>query len=244
MVARIFIIASVACAFINLASGLKEPFPGFKPCLSRDNKCMTQNAKDGLLSFVDGLPEYGVKGSDPDYYDKIDASTNNLKFILKHVTITGLRTCKVNRVERDVDKSTILLELQCDLKLAGDYEMKGRLLIIDLEGKGRIEAELPSMLNTVTCNYVMKTGKDGKEYIRVKNYEHTYKLQKKTTLKFDGLYPHNEVLGKAASDVITKNPDEVVHEIGLEVFKAVIKRLVGHVNNFAGAIPYNELALD
>ena len=52
------------------------------------------------------------------------------------------------------------------------------------------------------------------------------------------------ITGKAASDVITKNPDEVVHEIGLEVFKAVIKRLVGHVNNFAGAIPYNELALD
>lgn len=60
---------------------------------------MLQNAKDGLPFFVDGIPEYGIKSSDPDFYEKVDASSNNLKFFLNRITVTGLKTCKAVSVK-------------------------------------------------------------------------------------------------------------------------------------------------
>lgn len=40
-------------------------------------------------------------------------------------------------------------------------------------------------------------GKDGKKYWNVKSWKHTYELKDKADVKFENLFPGNELLGKS-----------------------------------------------
>nr|QCF41924.1 odorant binding protein [Athetis dissimilis] len=242
MVARLLIIASVAC-FVNLANAI-EPFPGFKKCKSSDSDCILENAIKGVSSFGDGIPELGVRRLDPDFFDKVDASSPNLKFILSDITLTGLKSCKPTKVTRDAAKSQIFLILQCALKLDGNYELDGNVLILKIKGKGKIHVYLRNIVNTVTLDYVIKEGKDGQKHLRIKKFDHTYKLNEKSDVVFEGLFQDNDVLSQAADDLIKNNGNEIVEEIGGGMFTAAVTRIVENFNKFFGKLPYEDISID
>ncbi|XP_026744555.1 putative beta-carotene-binding protein [Trichoplusia ni] len=239
MVPKIFIIA---CALIHFCSGASAPF--ITPCLSNDAECMKQNAVGAIPIFAAGIPDLGVETLDPLFFKHVDSSSPSLKFILSDITVTGLKTCKPNKIQRDVANNKIHLQLSCVASLDGDYELKGQVLILKIEGKGKIHVLLRKLVIDVDLDVTEKVGKDGEKYLRIKKFNHTYTLKEKSDVVFEGLFADNDVLSKAADDLIKNNGNDVVNEIGGPMFEATITKVTQNINNFFGKVPLSQLSLD
>ncbi|VVD01868.1 unnamed protein product [Leptidea sinapis] len=105
-----------------------------------DKKCLKESAQAILPTFALGMPEYKMHSLDPLMIDKVDADNPNLKFKLTNLKISGLKDCVVKK--HDADKSKIFLNLLCNVGIEGHYDMKGQIIILPMEGNGKIEADI------------------------------------------------------------------------------------------------------
>ncbi|KAF9422612.1 hypothetical protein HW555_001816 [Spodoptera exigua] len=205
------------------------------PCHAADEKCLLDNLERGIKIFSNGIPELGVEKLDPLHFKEVDSSSPSLKFILRDLTVTGL--------QRDLSKSTIVIKLECPVKLDGEYELDGQVLVLKVGGNGKIHVFLKKLVIEVTLDMVKKQ-KNGEEYMKVKKFTHTYELTEKSELVFEGLFQKNKVLSEAANDLIKNSPNEIVNEIGGKMFEVVITEVVKNINNMFSHVPQNQLALD
>ncbi|KAH9638193.1 hypothetical protein HF086_005186 [Spodoptera exigua] len=126
-----FVVLLLCVAYTNAAYA-----PFIKKCKWDDSKCMKATAQNAIPILAAGIPELGVQRLDPFTMKTLDASSPTLKLLLWDVTGTGLKDCIAKKVQRDVEKSKITVKLQCTVDFVGKYEMKGRLLVLPIEGKG------------------------------------------------------------------------------------------------------------
>ncbi|XP_050563458.1 circadian clock-controlled protein daywake-like [Spodoptera frugiperda] len=240
MVPLLLLFASVA-GLIDYSYAASAAF--VIPCRAADEKCLLDNLGRGIEAYKDGIPELGVGKMDPLYFTEVDSSSPNLKFILRDLTVTGLKSCKPLKLKRDPAKSTIVLKLQCPIKLDGEYELDGQVLVLKVGGKGKIHVFLKNLEIEVTLDIVKKE-KNGEEYMKVKKFTHSYELKEKSDLVFEGLFQENKVLSEAANDLIKNSPNEIVNEIGGKMFEACITEVVKNINSMFSHIPTKELVLD
>ncbi|CAH1636398.1 unnamed protein product [Spodoptera littoralis] len=240
MVPLLLIVVSVA-GLINFSNAASAGF--VVPCVASDEKCLFDNLDRGIVAYKDGIPELGVEKMDPMHLKEVDASSPNLKFLLKDLTVTGLKSCKPLKLKRDPSKSTIVIKLECPIKLDGQYELDGQVLVLKVGGKGKIHVFLKKLDIEVILDIVKKE-KNGEEYMKVKKFTHSYELKEKSDLVFEGLFQENKVLNEAAKDLINNSPNEIINEIGGGLFTACITEVVKNVNNMFSHIPTKQLVLD
>ncbi|CAH0752438.1 unnamed protein product [Diatraea saccharalis] len=229
---------------IYLGSCTSVPF--ITPCKAADSACITKSAQAAVSTFVAGIPELGVEKLDPIVIKHpINASASGLTLILNNLVTTGMSSCTVENAHRDVAKSKMGTRILCDTVMSqGQYDMEGKLLIINVSGKGKINVVLRKLVIDVDGNMGEKKGKDGKTYWDIKSFTHTFELKDKADLKFEDLFAGNEVLGRAANEVIESNSNEIITEIGAPVIKALITKVVGQIKKFFNNVPPEDLALD
>ncbi|XP_026319100.1 uncharacterized protein LOC113229645 [Hyposmocoma kahamanoa] len=236
-------ILTFACvvAFIYSTSAARAPF--ITKCSSSDPKCAKNSGQAAIPRFAAGFPELGIETMDPLHYDKIDASTSDLKLILSDIDIIGLKTCKLTKLVRDVARSKILISGLCNLGLEGQYEVGGNILFLPIRGKGAAHVKLNKLYIEVDADMADKV-KDGKKYWDVKSWTHKYELQEKAELDLENLFEGNEVLGRAARELLRSSPNEVIGEVGPPIVKAILTKLIKNVDKFFHKVPAEELALD
>ncbi|CAH2047404.1 unnamed protein product, partial [Iphiclides podalirius] len=213
--------------------------PFITKCKSDDSKCAKESAQAAITMFAAGLPEYGVKTLDPVTFQKIDASSPNLKLILTDITVTGLKNCIFQEVKRDKPKSKLYLKLQCSGVLDGQYEMKGQLLILKIEGKGPIHVNLRKAEISVDIDLEEQNDK-----WNIKQWKHSYELKDNSEVVFGNLLDGNEELKKPVEEVIANNGNEIILEVGQPVVKTIVDEMVSEVNKFFHAVSAKELSID
>ncbi|XP_047522209.1 protein takeout-like [Pieris napi] len=228
--------------FVSIVCAIPVPFELTK-CLSTDSKCLKSVTQALIPKFAPGLPIFNIKSLDPMEIEKVDASTPNLKLFLSNMKVTGLKGCTAKKVERDAAKKMISVTLLCTVDAEGNYDMKGRLLFLPLEGNDKFQVKLNKAIFKVEGKYDEIT-RDGKAYWDIKTWDHAYKLQEKSSVHFENLFNGNKDLAKAAQDVIESNGNEIIDEVGPPVVKAIVSRLVEAVQEFFHAMPAENLALD
>ncbi|XP_026319156.1 circadian clock-controlled protein-like [Hyposmocoma kahamanoa] len=214
------------------------------PCKAEDSKCIKENVAAGFAAFSNGIPELGVKPLDPIILKKVDASRTGLKLIVTDASVEGLGKCVAKKASRDVEKGKLFVKFQCDGKLEGQYEMDGQLLILPIRGKGPVHAVLRKLVISTEFDLGEKVGKDGKKHWHIKKWTHSFELKDKADLVFENLFEGNEVLGRAARELISSNGNDVVYEIGPPVVKAMLEEIVSSVRNFFNNVPAENLTLD
>ncbi|CAK1555199.1 unnamed protein product [Leptosia nina] len=217
--------------------------PVVQKCKAGDGKCAKESAQAVLKFFAEGFAEYGMEALDPVVIKKTDASSQSLKLIITDYTVTGLKECTIKKAKFDKPNSKILVKLLCSPKLEGDYEMDGKLLILPLEGKGPIHVQLRDLEVSVEMN-LEEIEKDGLKYWNIKNSRHSYELKDKADVVFDNLFGGNEVLGKAARDVIKESGNEIVREVGSPAISDILDVVIENINQFFHHVPISELTFD
>ncbi|XP_045523380.1 circadian clock-controlled protein daywake-like [Pieris brassicae] len=228
--------------FVSIVCANPVP-PELTKCLSTDSKCLKSVTQAMIPKFASGLEIFNIKSLDPMGIEKVDASTPNLKLFLSNIKVTGLKDCTAKKIERDAAKKILSVTLLCNADVEGNYDMKGRLLVLPLEGNDKFQVKLNKAIFKVEGKYDV-INKDGKTYWDIKSWDHAYKLQEKSSVHFENLFNGNKDLAKAAQDVIESNGNEIIDEVGPPVIKAIVASIVEGVQEFFHAIPAEDLALD
>ncbi|XP_075975510.1 circadian clock-controlled protein daywake-like [Anticarsia gemmatalis] len=228
--------------FVYSASGGAAPF--ITKCKSDDTKCMKVSAQNAIPVVAAGIPELGVKQLDPLRIKYLDASSKGLKLVLNDVVGTGLKGCVVKKIQRDVEKSKLFVKLQCTVDFVADYEMTGQLLILPIEGKGKAHVVLRKITIAAEVDMADSIGKDGEKHWNIKSWTHSYDVKEKSTIELENLFNGNELLGRAARELIATSSNEIVREVGPPIVKAVVAEIIENVKNLFHNVPADELAQD
>ncbi|XP_063826836.1 protein takeout-like [Ostrinia nubilalis] len=233
----VFVFCVVALAGVNAV-------PYITKCASHDAKCLKRSTQALLPMFANGMPQYAVQALDPLVIRTVDASTASLQLIVNNMAVTGLKGCVATKIERDLAASKLLTNFLCNVRAEGNYEMHGRLLVLPIEGKGRAQVELNKIQMNVASNIVEKIGKDGKKHWHIKGSSYTYELKDKAHVNFENLFNGNELMSRAAREIIANNGNDIVVEVGPPVIKAIVDKIIENVNHLFRAVPVEELALN
>ncbi|KAJ8716746.1 hypothetical protein PYW07_003373 [Mythimna separata] len=215
--------------------------PFIQKCKAEDSKCLKETAQNAIPIFANGIPELGVQKLDPFTMKSLDASTPGLKLKLWDITGTGLKDCVAKKVQRDEGKSKITVKLQCSVDFKGKYDMSGQLLVLPIQGNGNAHVVLNKVVILADVDLSDNIGKDGEKHWTIKSWKHSYDLKDKSTIELENLFNGNEVLGRAARELIASSSNEIVKEVGPPIVKAIIAKIIENIENFFKHVPASEL---
>ncbi|XP_064292200.1 uncharacterized protein LOC128672169 [Plodia interpunctella] len=238
---QLFFLLASSYAFLCFSSASAVPF--IQKCKAEDSICIKKSTQDAIPVFAKGLPELGVETMDPLIIKHIDASSPSLKLLVNDVTVTGLKNCVTKKMQRDTARSWLTVKIQCTAQLEGDYEMKGNLLILPIEGKGKVHVAIRKVLINIEGELGEKN-KSGGKYWFIKSWKSNFELKDKSDLEFENLFNGNEVLGRAAGELIRSSANDIIYEIGPTVVNGIITKIVDNIQQFFSQVPVNDLALD
>ncbi|KAM3964914.1 protein takeout-like [Aphomia sociella] len=240
---RIFLLLMCLYTFGELTSSATVSF--ITKCSLDDYKCIKKSTQVAIPIYVNGIPELGIESLEPLLLDRVDASTPNLNLIAGDIVIEGLRNCIAKKIQFDKKdtKTKITLKVQCTVELKGHYEMKGQILILPIEGKGKVQATIRKIVISINGEIEDKIGKDGETYWDIKNWKHTFDLKDKCDLNFENLFNGNEVLGRAAQEVVNSSANEVIFEIGPPIITAIVTKIVNSVQALFSSVPVKDLII-
>nr|UDM59895.1 putative odorant binding protein 8 [Corcyra cephalonica] len=230
-------------AFGELTSSSSVSF--ISKCSVDDNKCVKKSTQAAIPIYANGIPELGIESLEPLLIDRVDASTPNLNLVASDLVIDGLRNCIAKKVQIDRKGSStkMALKLQCTVELNGHYDMKGQILILPIEGKGKVHASIRKIVIAISGEMEDKVGKDGDKFWDIKNWKHTFELKDRCDLNFENLFNGNEVLGQAAREVINSSANEVILEIGPPIITAIVTKIVNSVQALFYNVPIKDLII-
>ncbi|XP_063826509.1 uncharacterized protein LOC135075992 [Ostrinia nubilalis] len=213
-------------------------------CYAKDDECITNSTNAAIPVFTAGVPEYGVETLDPVTFETIDSSAPNLKLMLDSITLKGLRNCIATKAHRDDSNSRLLLTIQCNATLDGHYTMSGQLLMLSIEGNGKVHVYLNEASFDVILNVKDVQEKDGKNHWDVRSWSYKYQLIGKSNVRFENLFNGNKILSKAVEAVIADNGNEIISTVGSPVIKTVVVRIINTIRPFFLAVPTENLSFD
>uniref|UniRef100_A0A1A9WGW1 Uncharacterized protein n=1 Tax=Glossina brevipalpis TaxID=37001 RepID=A0A1A9WGW1_9MUSC len=204
------IVMLVLCGICDICSGSLPP--EVNRCKVSDNVCIAKAINDVIRLYPKGNPAFGLIDLSQIKQEKLIISENtkeqsslNIHLILKNVIVSGVENTKVIAVsgfDPNISKIVVNLEM-LNLKLNGDYEVDGSILLLQL--KGQSKAELKIMRSTCKLMADVKLEEiNGKNYLVVKRVKVDFQPQD-FHIRLDNLFDGNEELTDIVNETINKN---------------------------------------
>ncbi|EFA03576.1 protein takeout-like [Tribolium castaneum] len=239
----------VILLFANICVILGErDLPAYYPRCYRDdpdlNQCLL-NATEQVRPFLQkGVPELNVPPISPFYVPEVNLQLGtdsiSYKSSLTNVTVTGLDTYKFTKFDFDVKKLLFTGAVTMGkINIKGNYSIKGKILTVPIEGKGQLDTTVVSSNGSLVqqAKLVTRRGKTYLESEKTKIHIDVGEVQS----KMDGLFDGNEVLAKAADNVIKENLQEIVEEVKPAVEEVFTQIMEGILFKSVYRIPYEKL---
>ncbi|CAH0553016.1 unnamed protein product [Brassicogethes aeneus] len=134
----------------NLINGLHPP-SYIKPCSLSDpnlNDCALKSGIEALPHLLEGDKKYGIQTLNPYYVDLIEVNQGDLKVNLKKPVTTGLEKVTLKAVKIDTEtKKMSINTLFHNIVVTGNYEISGKILILPIEGQGKLNITVGDQIN-------------------------------------------------------------------------------------------------
>lgn len=230
------------CISVALINGAHLP-SYIKPCKRDENlsKCAKEHGNAAIADIVKGDPKYKIPNLNPIVLPKVEVQAgDNLKIALKDLIIHGLENMVLDDISFDLDKKFIEIQLSTDyLKLNGEYDIDGRILILPIKGNG------PAYLNfgpsVIKGRILFETGmKDGQEYITKMIPNFSYDISK-PYYHFDNLFNGDKQLGDHMNQFLNENAADVHKELSPAVSETINKIVLNILEGFLGNVPLDEI---
>lgn len=105
-------------------------------------ECVKKVFLENKDKFLEGIPEMHIPPLDPFTVPRIDFNTGSgdvigLNAVFTNVKIEGARNAVIEKVSADIPNGKAMLEISIPyLSIVGEYQLDGRILIIQLNGSG------------------------------------------------------------------------------------------------------------
>ncbi|CAB3226655.1 unnamed protein product [Arctia plantaginis] len=232
----------ILCIGFFVTGSLGNVASFIKPCPLTDSACIVKSAEIALPYFVKGIDEVRVQPMDPMVTKDIESNTDGLQLSLKNVVVHGLAKCKFNKIERDVSKSTVFLDVECPIECVGNYKFGGKLLVLDVEGEGPFRIKGDKLHITLNLKLKQNT-KNGKKYYKVSGFDYNYEPLSKFTFNFENLYNGDKVKAEPIERILDENWKEILLGIGKPVVKEIVSRAIDNCVKFFQNAPTDEIEI-
>ncbi|XP_017772052.1 PREDICTED: uncharacterized protein LOC108559321 [Nicrophorus vespilloides] len=192
-------------------------FPPFVTQCKRDanlNKCLIDNI-DVLKKdhFTKPIPKLFLPQFSPFHIPRVDIQTSSLNITCLDLYLSHMDTVVVNELKMDLENVELFVDVLFE-KLDGrcDYQMKGKLLVLELNGGGKGEFNLTKVRGLIKLKGDMIT-KGGEHFISYKQNELSLDMQGDSTVKLENIINNNKELSDATNKIVNENIKDFISEI-------------------------------
>ncbi|KAJ3633804.1 hypothetical protein MTP99_010729 [Tenebrio molitor] len=226
----------------------QKDLPAYYPRCYRDdpniNQCLLKATEQVKPFLQKGVPELNLPPISPFHIPEINLQqgTNVLSYkdTLTNVVITGLDNYKFRQFDFDVKNLFFNSSVEMGfLNIKSNYSIKGKLLTVPIEGVGTLNTNITNSNGTLTTQAKLVTRK-GISYMDVeKSVVKLYVGDVQTD--YTGLFDQNEVLAKAAKQVINENLKEIIDEVKPALEEVFVRIANDVLFKSVLRIPYDKL---
>ncbi|CAG9562801.1 unnamed protein product [Danaus chrysippus] len=233
-------VAALLCFILGANGASVSPF--LTMCKVGDDACLLSFAKSSLPVLVKGIPEMGFHSLDPMYISLIVSDESGLKLKFKNSTLTGLSGCLIEKFKFDHLNKKLLLKATCDVTLTGDYEVKGQVLILPVEGNGKYKIDIHGVTfkSLLNLSYVEKSGVSHWKIDDDWSETYKYKVRDGVVFHFENLFNGNKILAEPVLEMLNTNWEVIMEEISPPIVKVIVGYEVEAVSNLLGSVPADE----
>ncbi|KAL4092097.1 hypothetical protein QTP88_026666 [Uroleucon formosanum] len=175
---------------------------GFVQCKRSDpklNECIKNSLKNAIPHLIKGVPSLGLYPIDPLRITQlgIDQGTGpvSIKLNFRDLDISNIGTVKINELYADLDNNNITLDVYFEkpITLDGNYDIKGKVIILPITGDGLCKISLDNLIAKVNV-YLKPVVRNGQTYADIKEIKLTFTTTK-LNMKLDNLFKGDKALG-------------------------------------------------
>ncbi|XP_075235679.1 protein takeout-like [Lycorma delicatula] len=225
-----------------------KELPTYVPICKRTDRNLNECFKKATMIIrpyiTKGIPELQIPAIDPLMIPMVmleqGTQAVNYKAKLRNLKVYGLRNYQFNDVKLDLNKLTIQGKITVPMiSLESDYEIKGRALVVPIQGMGIFKANLTDVKSDIMIE-VKVVKKRGDEYLEPKKINTKFTIGN-AMANFDNLFNGDEKLSKATNSFLNGNSKDIVDEIkpAIETLIAMLAEDIG--SKVFDSTPYSKL---
>ncbi|XP_044745834.1 protein takeout-like isoform X2 [Coccinella septempunctata] len=220
--------------------------PDIKKCSSKDTACLKVAIEDSLPKLANGIKELGVPGLDPIRIPNFSVSAGaavQLTQNYKNIEFLGLKATKLTSLSVDLDKGKISIGAICPHnEFKGSYNIKGRLLLLEVYGEGPFSAKYEKMKMKIDMD-VEKYSKNGDTYLKVTKFTMDAEPER-AYYQFDNLFDGNKLLGDNINRVLNDNWKQLFDDVIKDYLVVASQYLMALTNRLFQKVPLKDIFLD
>ncbi|XP_047522660.1 protein takeout [Pieris napi] len=219
----------------------------FTRCRQNDvaiDECLKHAVPDALRKMKKGVSELAVPPLEPLAVSGMNIEAGAGPVVIaqnyKNIQLHGLTDTVVTNYKADLKHYRLRTEsLTPKMEFVADYVMKGRILVLPIQGKG--------MANVTMVNLVVKHDligepieRDGETYMRIRDYRVKF-IPKKVHFQFTNLFNGDKRLGDRMNLFLNENSDLVFNELKEAYEKSLSSVFQDVANKIFNAVPMNKI---
>lgn len=223
---------------------LENPLPKYiHPCDILTDECLTKSTIDAIPGLVKGVPEVGIPVLDPLKITENISMTlpGNLKMTFKNGRIIGLGSCLPNKVSSRREKRTFTMDMHCNLTIKGQYSLKGRLLLFNLDTDGNAKIKILNQHIRLDVFQKVVKNPNGEVHYKIDNYKYKADYGDDLKLNLTNLFRHSPEISANILEVINSNSKLVASEFGGPILDYAIDYAVNVTKKFFEAYTYDQI---
>jgi len=221
----------------NLASCVAESSPL--------NVCLEKTLEDlrGRMPF--GIKELDLPPTDPMHVDQVTfkqaSGPVSIESNFLDVTVTGLQNFRTQRIEADTVSKLFNIELHVPkMKIVGNYEVNGTVIVFPLEGHGAFFTDLQGV-KALGSSRIKERVIDGKRVLQVDQTSLDFTIDH-VAIQMNNLFNgESPELAQRVNDFLNKKGQDVLNEVKPEMTKQLAEFVTRVINDAFSKIPADDL---
>ncbi|XP_053616904.1 protein takeout isoform X1 [Plodia interpunctella] len=219
----------------------------FRRCGQTDKKlndCLKAAVPDALRKMREGIPSLGVPPMEPLHVAGINISSGAGPVVIsqnyRNIKLHGLTDSLLTTYKADLKRYRLRTDsITPKMEFIGDYVMKGRILVLPIQGKG--------IANITMVNLVVKhdlifepVTRDGQIYMHMKDYRVKF-IPERVILHFSNLFNGDKRLGDQMNLFLNENSELVFNELKESYEKSLSSVFQDVTNKIFDKVPMNKI---
>ncbi|XP_052742451.1 circadian clock-controlled protein daywake-like [Bicyclus anynana] len=215
----------------------------YEKCALEDSECIIKQAQAALPSFVQGIPELGIKKLDKLHMDKITIDIPGIFSELTNVEIGGLSNAIIDDISINVPYKIMRISFNTDLNTECDYKLNGTLFGFPIFGNGKGHFSLKNLQIEMIIIFDIIKSDQGKDILDFKSYMYGADAIDGLHSHFENMYNGDKEKSDMYHELVNKNWRLIVTNYGRYFTPLVVKEMYEGVKTAMCSRNLEDLAL-
>ncbi|PSN50411.1 hypothetical protein C0J52_08566, partial [Blattella germanica] len=216
-----------------------------KPCARTDpqfHQCALDHAREVIPHLVNGDRKYGFPALEPLEIAEMRLENGpnqaGINLRMTDVKAYGVSRVTVSEIHYDIENSINYFNLTFPrMEILSDYEIKGRVLLLPIVGRGKLNATLVD-INAVWEVDSKIEEKKGEKFVKFTNPRTTVSSSR-DYFNLTNLFNGDKFLSDEMNHILNDNWQDAHKDLVVPVLKGVGELIASYLNNFASHVTYD-----